>query len=311
MMQGIPLVTVVIPTWNRERLVVQAVASVVAETYRNWELFVVDDGSTDDTVGRLNRLALPNVHVVQSPHLGHIGRLRNLGAAAGHGEFIAFLDSDDLWRPQKLEKQLGALRNSGANWSYTEYALFVGDGTEIPLRSARAPAISGHIVRELLNEETGVCPCTLLVRRQLFEAIGGFCEDSRIPYRDDADIALRLARASEAIAISEQLTLVREHCGRLTKGLDAPYEHSAIVYELFLEHESSLALRKLARLRWATCLAEAAAQRLGAREYRHAAALFRQSLAKGGLRAGPLRAVARGIRARVRTARATDAASRN
>jgi glycosyltransferase involved in cell wall biosynthesis len=311
MMQETPLVTVVIPTWDRERLVVQAIASVVAQTYGNWEVFVVDDGSTDDTVGRLSRLALANVHVVQSPHLGHIGRLRNLGAAAGHGEFIAFLDSDDLWRPQKLEKQLGALRNSAANWSYTEYALFVGDGAEIPLRSAKAPAISGHIVRALLNEETGVCPCTLLVRRQLFEAVGGFCEDSRIPYRDDADIALRLARASETIAIPEQLTLVREHCGRLTKGLDTPHEHSAIVYERFLEHESSPALRELARARWATCLSEAAAQRLGAGEYRHAAALFRQSLAKGGLRAGLLRAVARGIRARLQTAGTADAAPRS
>lgn len=297
-----PLVTVVIPTWNRERLVVQAVASVVAQTYRNWELFVVDDGSTDHTVDCLNRLALPNVHIIQSTHLGHIGRLRNLGATAGRGEFIAFLDSDDLWRPQKLEKQLGSLGNSGANWSYTEYDLFAENGLEIPLRSGRAPAISGHIVRALLNEETGVCSGTLLVRRWLFEAIGGFCEDHRMPYRDDADIALRLARASKAIAIQEKLTLVREHCGRLTKKLDAPHEHSAIVYEFFVKSESSRELKRLARARWARCLSEAGAQRIEAGEYRNAAALFCRSFARGGLRAALLRAAARGIRARLRTA---------
>src|SRR5438105_38659 len=113
-----PLVTVVIPTWNREHLVPQAVASVVGQTYRNWELFVVDERSTDDTLGRLNRLALPNVHVLQCAHRGHIGRLRNFGAAAGRGELIAFLDSDDLWRPQKLEKQIRRLRDSRAGWSY-------------------------------------------------------------------------------------------------------------------------------------------------------------------------------------------------
>jgi glycosyltransferase involved in cell wall biosynthesis len=305
-----PFVTVVIPTWNRERLVEKAVASVVAQTYGNWDLFVVDDGSTDDTVGRLNRLALPNVRVMRTAHLGHIGRLRNLGAAAGRGEFIAFLDSDDLWRPHKLEKQLCALRNSNASWSYTEYGLFGEDGLEIPLVSGKAPAISGHIVRALLNEETGVCPCTLLVRRSLFEAIGGFCEDPRMPCRDDADIALRLARASETIAIQEQLTLVREHRGRLTRSLDAPHEHSAIVYEFFLKYESDDALRRLARARWARCLSEAGAQRMAAGDYRHAAALFCRSVAKGGLRAGQLRAAARGIRARLRKADVADGAMR-
>jgi glycosyltransferase involved in cell wall biosynthesis len=304
-----PLVTVVIPTWNRERLVEQAVASVVAQTYRNWELFVVDDGSTDDTIGRLNRFALPNVHVMRSTHLGHIGRLRNLGATAGRGEFIAFLDSDDLWRPQKLERQLGALRNSCANWSYTEYGLFAENGLEIPLRSGKAPAISGHIVRALLKDETGVCSCTLLVRRSLFEAIGGFCEDPRMSHRDDADIGLRLARASATIALPARLTLVREHRGRLTRTLVAPHEHSAIVYEFFLEYESDEELRRLARARWAGCLSDAGAQRMAAGEYRHAAALFCRSLAKGRLRAELLRAAARGIRARLRKAEVSDGAA--
>ena len=273
------LVTVVIPTWNRARVVAQAIASVVAQTHANWELFVVDDGSTDDTVGRLDRLALPKLRVLQSAHLGHIGKLRNLGAHAGCGEFIAFLDSDDLWRPQKLERQLRALReNAHAGWSYTAYSLFAEDGSEIPMRSGRAPAISGNVVGALLNEETGVCPCTLVVRRSLFETVGGFSEHPHLAVRDDADIALRLARASEAIAIPEPLTLVREHAGRLTKTLAAPYEHSARVYEFFLNSETDKDLRKLARARWADCLRKAGIERLRAGEYRHAAALLCRSL---------------------------------
>jgi glycosyltransferase involved in cell wall biosynthesis len=277
------LVTVVIPTWNRERLVEQAIASVVAQTYTNWELFVVDDGSTDDTVGRLNRLSLPKLHVLQSAHLGHIGRLRNLGAGAGCGEFIAFLDSDDLWRPQKLEQQLCAMReNARAGWSYTEYSLFVENGSEIPLRCGRAPAISGDVLRALLKQETGVCPCTLVVRRSVFETIGGFCEDPRLAVRDDADIALRLAHASEAIAIPKPLTLVREHAKRLTKTLAAPYEHSAAVYEFFLNYETRYELRRLALERWTNCLWKAGTQRLLAGEYDYAATLFWRSLVSGG-----------------------------
>jgi glycosyltransferase involved in cell wall biosynthesis len=294
-MDETPLVTVVIPTWNREGLVEQAVASVVAQTYGNWELVVADDGSTDATVDRLNRFALSNLHVVRSAHCGHIGRLRNLGAGVGSGELIAFLDSDDLWRPHKLERQVRALGNSDAGWSYTEYALFADDGAEIPLRSGKAPAISGDIVHALMNEETGVCPCTLLVRRSLFEAIGGCSEDPRLSCRDDAELALRLARASKAIAVPEQLTLVREHAGRLTRTLDAPHEHSAVVYEFFLKSGGDDELLRLARARWARCLLAAGAQRLEAGEYRRAAALFWRSLASGGMSGGLLRAALRGI----------------
>jgi glycosyltransferase involved in cell wall biosynthesis len=288
-----PLVTVVIPTWNREQLVQQAVASVAAQTYKNWELFVVDDGSTDGTTGRLCRLGLPNLHIVQSAHVAHIGRLRNLGANAGRGELIAFLDSDDLWRPEKLEKQIRAIQKAGTGWSYTEYSLVIDRDFELPLHCGRAPAISGNIVRALLQEETGVCPCTLLVRRSLFEAIEGFSENPRMAYRDDAEIALRLACASEVVALPERLTLVREHAGRLTKALPAPHEHSAAVYELFLHYNTSPDLKKLARERWIECLSRAAIQRMHSGEYGLAASLYWRMLAEGVLGGGLLRAVAR------------------
>jgi glycosyltransferase involved in cell wall biosynthesis len=299
-MNDSPLVTVVLPTWNREQLVQQAVASVAAQTYKNWELFVVDDGSTDDTRGRLGQLGLPNLHIVQSAHVAHIGRLRNLGANAGRGELIAFLDSDDLWRPEKLEKQIRAIENAGTGWSYTEYSLIADGDVELPLHCGRAPAISGSIVRSLLQEETGVCPCTLLVRRSLFEAIGGFSENPRMAYRDDAEIALRLACASEVVALPERLTLVREHPGRLTGALPAPHEHSAAVYELFLRYNTSPDLKKLARERWIECLSQAIIERVHSGEYGLAASLYGRLLAEGVLGGGLLRVVARGVLRRLR-----------
>src|SRR5215469_1427014 len=67
-----PLVTVVIPTWNRRQMVSEAVASVVAQTYQHWQLIVVDDGSTDDTISYLERFAVPNLQILRSPHIGHL-----------------------------------------------------------------------------------------------------------------------------------------------------------------------------------------------------------------------------------------------
>lgn len=269
------LVTVVIPTWNRAPLVDEAIASVVGQTYADWELIVVDDGSSDDTADRLSRRALPNLRVMQTAHLGHVGKLRNLGARAGTGAFIAFLDSDDLWRPKKLETQVHAMMtDTGAGWSYTEYSLFSEDESEIPLRSGQAPAVSGDIVCALLKQETGICPCTLLVRRAFFEQIGGFSEDERLAARDDVDIALRMARASPAIAIAERLTRVREHEGRLTNTLSAAHEHSAAAFEFFLKSETDRELRRLARRRWADCLWNAGAERLLDGEFGYAGTLL-------------------------------------
>jgi glycosyltransferase involved in cell wall biosynthesis len=295
-----PLVTVVIPTWNRSGLVAEAVASVVAQSYGNWELIVVDDGSTDDTISRLGKLAVPGLRILRSPHIAHLGRLRNLGARAGSGPFVAFLDSDDLWCPTKLEKQVSALVSSDAGWSYTEYSLISETGTRIPLRSGRAPAISGWVVRALLKEETAVCPCTLVVRRPLFETIGGFSEDGRIPNRGDMDIALRLASRFEAFAVPEILALVREHPGRMTRDMAEPHEQSAEVYQFFLRQENDEELRRLARRRWAACLSGAAAERLGRGEYGASANLFWGALTMAGPSADWLMAMARGIRNRVR-----------
>jgi glycosyltransferase involved in cell wall biosynthesis len=299
-MTDFPLVTVVIPTWNRAGLVAEAVASVVAQSYGNWELIVVDDGSTDDTILRLERLAVPRLRALRSPHIAHLGRLRNLGARAGSGAFVAFLDSDDLWCPAKLERQISALVSSDAGWSYTEYSLISETGARIPLHSGRAPALSGWIVRALLKEETAICPCTLVVRRPLFEAIGGFSEDGRIPNRGDMDIALRLASRFEAFAVPEILALVREHPGRMTRDMAEPHEQSAEVYKFFLRQENDEELRRLARRRWAACLSGAAAERLGRGEYGASASLFWSALTKAGPSADWLMAMARGMRNRVR-----------
>src|ERR1700750_1510306 len=101
-----PLVTVVIPTYNRLTLVQQAIASVIAQTYSNWELIIVDDGSDDGTREDIISMNDPRIKLLTKPHVGNIAFLRNAGVDEGSGEWLAFLDSDDLWLPRKLETQL-------------------------------------------------------------------------------------------------------------------------------------------------------------------------------------------------------------
>ncbi|MCM3904150.1 MAG: glycosyltransferase, partial [Pyrinomonadaceae bacterium] len=101
-----PLLSVVIPTWNRARLVCEAVASALDQRPGQVEVIVVDDGSTDNTAGMLARRFGARICVLHQPQRSGIGAARNTGARAANGELVAFLDSDDLWLPGKLDAEL-------------------------------------------------------------------------------------------------------------------------------------------------------------------------------------------------------------
>ena len=98
-----PLVSVIIPTFNRLGFLKEAVESVEKQSYRDFELIIVDDGSTDSTGGYLESLP---VKYIRLEHSGFPGRVRNAGAKAAKGKYLAFLDSDDLWEPEKLARQI-------------------------------------------------------------------------------------------------------------------------------------------------------------------------------------------------------------
>ena len=100
-----PKFSVIIPTFNRATLVLHAVDSVLAQTYGNFELIVVDDGSTDDTVERLRRIVDRRLSIVTISH-GGVSTARNAGIAVASGALISFLDSDDLWLPHKLASEV-------------------------------------------------------------------------------------------------------------------------------------------------------------------------------------------------------------
>lgn len=109
-----PVVTVVIPTYNRAALLPRAIASVLRQTYRHFELIVVDDGSTDATEGVVRSIADPRVRYLRHERNKGLPAARNSGIRAARGDYIAFLDDDDEWRPAKLEKQLSAVRDYDA-----------------------------------------------------------------------------------------------------------------------------------------------------------------------------------------------------
>lgn len=187
-----PAVSVVIPTYNRSELVGVAVRSVLDQTDVTVEVIVVDDHSTDDTMQILDGFG-GRIHVLQPPVNSERGAARNMGARAASTDLIAFLDSDDVWEPQKLATQL----RTGAECSVTGLTFIDGGGrpqrTYIPPRSA-------HRSLPWRNEFLGA-PSSMVLSRKAFEDSGGFPEERSLQGSEDWIFLMRLHRAGVPIHI--------------------------------------------------------------------------------------------------------------
>jgi glycosyltransferase involved in cell wall biosynthesis len=291
-----PLVTIVVPTYNRADLIKQAIQSVLDQSYGGWELVVVDDGSDDRTVEYLEALDERRLKILQLDHCGNVARLRNLGAGAGTGQLIAFLDSDDIWDPQKLETQVSALGGDETSWCYGDHALISEGGERLPLRAGQFRPLSGRIAADLLRFETGVSIDTLLVPRGLFDRVGGF--DEGLAGREDLDLVLRLAEAADAVAVPKMLAWVRDHKGRTTSARRNNDELMANVFRKALARSRDPVLMQAARAGWTSHLARAGGDMIGGgRAVRGATMIWRGFIHGAGIRHS-LHCLASGVRRR-------------
>jgi len=244
-----PKVSIVLPTHDRLEFLREAVASVRAQTCTDWELIVVDDGSTDGSVAYLDSLGDPRIVIVTEPHSGNPAALRNLGVANAHSPWIAFLDSDDLWAPEKLELQLTRLaENPESRWSCTGVSFIDDQGAAIPQQGGRPyRAQSGWILERLLTFCAAATTPTLMIHRSLFDEAGGF--DERVLLREDYDLELRLASKSEIHALPESLTFVRHHSGRTSSRTRVAelYRWNALVFRKFARSATDRRLRNIGR----------------------------------------------------------------
>jgi glycosyltransferase involved in cell wall biosynthesis len=210
---ALPTVSVVLPTFNRLQYLRPTIDSVFAQTFEAWELIIADDGSDDETLAYLSGIAQrPRVKLLRLPHTGNPGAVRNAAMRAARGEYIAFLDSDDLWLPEKLALQMASLRSHPERaWSHTAFAA-IDDSSNL-LTGARAgrwwPAAEGWVLEQLIRMDVVIAIASVVVRRQLLEQVGGFDPQQRVC--EDYDLWLRLAGLSEIDGVRETLLHKRSH----------------------------------------------------------------------------------------------------
>jgi glycosyltransferase involved in cell wall biosynthesis len=205
-----PAVSVILPAYNRLHYLRDAVASVFAQTFRDWELIIADDGSDADTKAYLRGLqGCAPVRIIWLAHSGRPAVARNAALRAARGEYLAFLDSDDLWLPHKLQTQVASVR-AAEGWSYTRFVQVDASGKLLgSARNRHFPALSGWILESLLKTETVITPSTVMISRRLLERVGPF--DEELVMCEDYELWLRIAAQAEADAIEEALTRVRRH----------------------------------------------------------------------------------------------------
>jgi glycosyltransferase involved in cell wall biosynthesis len=207
----LPDISVILPTFNRRPFLELAIESVFAQTCTDWELIIADDGSEEETRNYLRSISAPQVRVVWLSRCGNPSRVRNAAIGVARGRYLAFLDSDDIWAPSKLEKQLGALRNStAARWSYTMEDLIDERGR--PVGNAALPTFAardGWIFEALLRLEVAMSMPTVVADRELMREMGGF--DELLRFAEWHDLCLRLALKSEVVVVREPLCSVRIH----------------------------------------------------------------------------------------------------
>lgn len=200
-------VSVVVPVFNRPYLVAGALASVLNQTYRNFEVVVVDDGSTDETPEVLARFARdapgrPAIRILRISHSGKPGAVRNRGAEEARGRLLAFLDSDDQWMPTKLEAQVRLHEGPGLRFSHTRER-WIRRGREVSQKGQRHRR-SGELFGDSLRKCI-IGPSTVMLEPSLFEELGGFREDLEIA--EDYELWLRLTHRVEVGYLDEALTI--------------------------------------------------------------------------------------------------------
>lgn len=218
-----------------------AVQSVLAQSAPAREIVVVDDGSTDHTLQVVHELAAsgaPITLLLNEQHQNRRGEARNRGVAATTAPVVAFLDSDDLWLPERLERQLDLLSKAPlCGFGFCNLRRFhdgVGNDCAEPPFLAPGADYNGFILGDLLEEALALSS-TLVVRRAAFERVGGF---SDLRMNEDYELTLRLANAYPASYLPEPLALIREHPSRTsyTHG-DLPLQdHLGIVSRFLSAH---------------------------------------------------------------------------
>jgi glycosyltransferase involved in cell wall biosynthesis len=213
------LVSVIVPAWNAERYISRTLRSIMAQTHRQLEVLVVDDGSTDGTYEIAQAFARQDsrFQVLRQANRG-AAAARNRGAAIARGGLLAPCDSDDLWHPEKISRQLATMRAASAKIGFV-YCHSVGINEEdmIIFPNWACSTVAGDVFHRMVEDNLPGSGSGVLIRREVFEAAGGYPEDLR--YGDEWQLHIAIAAASKCAVVPTCLVAYRLRQDSLTSNI--------------------------------------------------------------------------------------------
>ncbi len=208
-----PLVSIIMPAYNSREFIGEALDSIAGQTISDYEVIVIDDGSTDNTA----QIAIEHpigVNLIKQTNRGPAAA-RNLGVSDSTGKFVAFLDADDLWKPTKLEKQLALFKaDPELGMVFTENSLFDARGTFRDNLRKKELLMHGEIARNILLHSRVATP-TVMVRRDVLDVVGLF--EEQLTHAEDDNLWIRIAAQYAVALVDESLVWVRDHGSRTTR----------------------------------------------------------------------------------------------
>jgi glycosyltransferase involved in cell wall biosynthesis len=241
-MQDKPLVSIIIPTYNRAHLIGETIQSVIDQTYAHWELIIVDDGSEDNTKEVVNRFGDTRIKYLRVERCGSLGKLRNQGIRMSNGAYIALLDSDDLWVNEKLSFQMGLLH------AHPEAVFILGNGIFFGDTEFVAPECEelfvGNIFSPLIFESRFVFLApTFLFKREIMEQVGWMDESYRCA--SEMDFFLRMSKTHIGVFSNRKIARIRKHNQNTSKSI----EYSFLSYRDSIQIARKLYQQKMISLK--------------------------------------------------------------
>jgi glycosyltransferase involved in cell wall biosynthesis len=222
-----PIISVIVPTYNAERTILQTLSSVQQQSLTDIEIIVINDGSTDRTVELLNTIEDPRIKIFSYEN-GGLPVARNRGIARATGKYIAFIDADDLWTPDKLESQLAALKKhpeAGVAYSWTKFMDEKGETYHL----STPIYFEGDVFANLLVWNFIANGSNPLVRREAIEETGEF--DATLRSAEDWDYWLRLARRWHFTVVPQAQVFYRKSSGAMSSKIDVMEKYNLIVID--------------------------------------------------------------------------------
>jgi glycosyltransferase involved in cell wall biosynthesis len=188
-----PLVSIIIPTFNREKELERALNSILTQTYSKWEVCIIDNNSVDNSINLIKRYDDPRFKIYLIQNNGIIGASRNLGIQNAKGKYLAFLDSDDWWTSTKLEKSVMYLEKEKADLVYHDFFLVNKNNQKCFVKKTKCRKLVKPIFNDLITNGNSLITSGVVVRSEIMTKISGFSNELSLAAIEDYDAWLKIA----------------------------------------------------------------------------------------------------------------------